>query len=233
MLAVPSQMFSDLSGKSGTVVVRSTPQGHVITPHTRPSNPRTPAQTTTRGAFTNASEGWRGLTDAQRAGWTTLGKQMMTTNRIGVSRPMTGPQAHVALNGVLAQVGAAPIADAPAQKEALAPLPVITLEADRAHDANGAFTLMLRSGAYLSRVLVLATPPVSAGVEHPGDSEYRILEPLDGLINGGTSLTNAYIAKYGSPGVGSRIFTRIVAVSPNGFKGAVAAASTQVAVAAA
>lgn len=215
-----SPIVTEASGTLGNTVAAKGRNGLYMRNKVSPSNPKTIAQSKVRAAFTGASQAWRSLTDAQRTGWHALGKQMTTTDALGQSSPLTGSQIHQALNGVLATLSVSPIADAPSQPEASAALPAITLEAAHQGTADGAFRLFVRSAAYGGKVQVYATPPVSAGRASFGGSAYRLIDVVDGLVSGGTNLTDAYIAKYGTPALGVKIAVKVVPVSPNGFKGA-------------
>lgn len=215
-----SHIVTGASGSVGGTTYAKNRNGLYFRAKTAPTQPRTPAQDSVRAAFTGSAQAWRGLSEAQRAGWRALGAQVTTTDSLGQSSTLTGAQMHLSLNAVLATTGASPIQDAPSQPESLAALPAITLEAARAGGPNGAFSLLVRSTAYAGKVQVYATPPVSAGRSAFGSSGFRLLEVADGLQNGGTAITDAYAAKYGPPTLGSKIAVRLVPVSPSGFKGA-------------
>ncbi len=215
-----SHIVTGASGSVGSTTYAKNRNGMYLRKKAIPTQPRTTAQTNVRAIFTGSAQAWRGLTDAQRAGWHALGAQVTTTDGLGQSSKLTGSQMHLALNSVLATAGASPISDAPSQPEAVAALPTITVETTRAGTASGAFSLFVRSAAYLGKVQVYATPAVSTGRNYFGESSFRLLEVADGLTNGGTALTDAYVAKYGAPALGAKIAVKLVPLSPNGFKGA-------------
>lgn len=215
-----SHILTGASGSVGGTTYSKNRNGLFLRAKTAPTQPRTMAQDNVRAAFTGSAQAWRSLTDAQRAGWHALGAQVKTTDALGQSSTLTGAQAHLALNAVLATVGASPIADAPSQPEASAALPAITLEAARQGTAAGVFSLFVRSAAYGGKVQVYASRAVSAGRSYFGNSDFRLLQVVDGLVNGGTQVTDAYIAKYGTPALGAKIAVKLVPVSPSGFKGA-------------
>jgi len=215
-----SHIVTGASGSVGGTTYAKNRNGLYLRAKTAPSQPRSAAQDNVRASFTGSAQAWRGLTEAQRAGWHALGAQVTTTDALGQSSTLTGSQMHLALNGVLATTGASPISDAPSQPGVIAALPTITLEAARVGTASGAFSLFVRSAAYAGKVQVYATPAVSAGRNYFGKSSFRLLTVVDGLTNGGTPLTEAYVAKYGSSALGAKIAVMLVPVSPSGFKGA-------------
>jgi len=215
-----SHILTGASGSVGGTTYSKGRNGLYLRAKTAPTQPGTAAQDNVRASFTGSAQAWRGLTEAQRAGWHALGAQVKTTDALGQSSTLTGAQMHLALNGVLSTMGASPIADAPSQPETIAALPTVTLEAARAGTASGAFSLFVRSAAYAGKVQVYATPAVSAGRNYFGKSGFRLLTVADGLVNGGTAITDAYIAKYGAPALGAKIAVKLMPVSPSGFKGA-------------
>lgn len=220
MAKFTSHIVTGASGSVGGTTYAKNRNGLYLREKTVPTQPRTTAQTNVRASFTGSAQSWRGLSDAQRAAWTALGKQVTTTDALGQSSTLTGAQIHLGLNGVLATVGASPIADAPSQPETVAALPAITLEASRAGGASGALSVFVRSSVYAGKVQVYATPAVSAGRTYFGDAGFRLLQAVDGLTSGGTDITAAYTAKYGAPALGAKIAVKLVPISPSGFKGA-------------
>lgn len=224
-----SHIVTEASGSVGNTVYAKG-RGGSMTMRKKgiPTQPHTVSQQNQRTAFAGASQAWRGLTDAQRAGWTALGKQMTHTDSLGQASTLTGSQAYVALNGT--QGAAAPLSDAPSQPETVTPLPGITLAASRTGSATGAFSLAVQSAAYTGKVQVYASPAVSAGRSHFGTGDYRLLEVVPNLSAGSTSLTAAYVAKYGTPTVGTKIALKLVPCSPSGFKGGASVATAIVSV---
>ncbi len=220
MAKFTSHIVTGASGSVGGTTYAKNRNGMYLRAKTAPTQPRSAAQDTVRSSFTGSAQAWRGLSETQRAGWQALGTQVKTTDSLGQSSTLTGAQMHLSLNTVLATTGASPISDAPSQPETLAALPTITLDAARAGTATGAFSLFIRSAAYAGKVQVYATPAVSAGRNYFGKSSFRLLTVVDGLLNGGTSVTAAYTAKYGTPALGAKIAVKLVPVSPSGFKGA-------------
>lgn len=79
-----------------------------------PVNPRTYKQTLVRSDFQGLAQGWRGLTDAQRAGWIALGTSMTRVNSQGQSYTLTGLQSYESVNRTLTVIGQAQVTTAPA-----------------------------------------------------------------------------------------------------------------------
>ncbi len=219
MAKFSSTVFDELRGSLGNVVGSRSAQGGTVRKRAVPKNPKSAAQTAVRNAFAASSKAWRTLTEDQRTAWHNLGRQMTVTNSLGGKAPLTGAQAHTSLNGVVATFGGAPISDAPGAPDSIPALPTVTLVASRTGSATGPFSLVLQSAAYTGKAQVYASPAVSAGRNTFGKGSYHLLEVVDGLSPGSTALTAAYVAKYGTPAVGTKIAVELVAVSANGFKG--------------
>jgi len=219
MAKFSSTVFDELRGSLGNVVASRSAQGGTVRKRAVPKNPKSAAQTAVRSAFAATSKDWRALTEDQRTAWHSLGRQMTVTDSLGGKAPLTGSQAYASLNGIVATFGGSPLSDAPGTPDSIAALPTITLVAARTGSATGAFTLAVQSAAYTGKVQVYASPAVSAGRNTFGKGAYRLLEVVDGLSAGSTSLTAAYVAKYGTPAVGTKIAVKLVAVSANGFRG--------------
>jgi hypothetical protein len=67
MKAKLSMAFQDLRGKDGTVVIKNSRQGLIVTPHVTPKNPDTGPQRQIRGYSTRAAKTFEGLDSAKFA----------------------------------------------------------------------------------------------------------------------------------------------------------------------
>jgi hypothetical protein len=66
-----------LRGKAGNVVFMQTRFGVTFRPRIVPANPRTPAQTASRGRFARASAAWRTISPEQHAAWTAYARTLV------------------------------------------------------------------------------------------------------------------------------------------------------------
>lgn len=174
--------------------------GQYIRRRAIPVQPRTPAQLNQRARMSLNAAAWRSLTDAQRAGWLSLGLGMIRTDSLGQSYDLNGFLAYCSVNNNKLDAGDAAVADAPAIATPPDLLTVtITLTAAALSIAYTATPL-----AAGVRLFIRASPQRSAGVKFNGD--YRQIavtaaaaaSPHNGLV--------AYTAKFGVPVVGNRIF---------------------------
>jgi hypothetical protein len=156
---------------------------------------------------------WRALTDAQRAGWLSLGLMISRTDSLGQVYTLTGFQAYCSVNNNKLDAGDAVVAAAPA---IVTPVGILT--------ATITLTAAAFSIAYTATPLAAATrlfcfcsPQRSAGVSFNGD--YRLLLVTAAAAASPAVLTTVYTAKFGVPVVGNRIFTSLQPYN-GGFKGA-------------
>lgn len=110
---VPSALLGQLSKSQGSTTASRNRFGSYLRNRVQPVNPNTSNQTAQRAVLAAASEQWRGLTVAQRAGWTALGLQMTRQDSLGQTYTLTGLQAFTSVYRVLTLAGAATLTDAP------------------------------------------------------------------------------------------------------------------------
>jgi hypothetical protein len=165
---------------------------------------------------------WRLLTPAQRAGWLSLGLQMVRTDALGQTYDLNGFLAYCSVNNNLDDAGDSTVSDAPA----LATPPnvdtvTLTLTAI-AFDV--AYTpTPLGAG---QRLFIWASPQRSAGVAFNND--YRLIAVTAAAAASPHDLLAAYTAKFGVPVVGNRIFVKVF-THEDGFQGSPFAVSQLVA----
>jgi hypothetical protein len=153
-----------------------------------------------RARFGDNSQGWRTLTDAQRAGWDSLGNSISRTDSLGQAYNLTGPQAYIMVNNNNLDAGNAVVPTAPAM---LSPTGLLT--------ATVTSTGSTLSYAYTAtplgagqRVFIYASPPRSAGRKF--EQDYRLIHVSAAAAASPANILAAYTAKFGAPPVGSKIF---------------------------
>jgi hypothetical protein len=200
------------SGKQGTIVSYDTPYGQAERDRRVPANPRTNAQVRVRTTLGRSSARWRTLTDQQRRVWINGGAQVKSEPRLGQSGRLTGCQFFNKINCTLALTGEPPT-DIPTERPDFSANPVGALNIT---NDNGEIALQLSvSRAPAHYVLVLATAPCSAGITVP--RRFVILGRLPDPVARVSDITELYVARYGVPPVGARIFIRTVQVA-NGWE---------------
>lgn len=160
---------------------------------------------------TNAAA-WRGLTDAQRAGWTDLGGMISRTDSIGQSYTFNGFMAYCSVNNNKLDAGDSAVSDAPA---IVTPGDLIS--------ATITLTAVAFSVAYTAtplaantRLYIFTSPQQSAGRNFNGD--YRLLSVTAAAAASPANILAAYTARFGVPVVGNRIFLSLTTYK-GGFKG--------------
>lgn len=186
--------------------------GQYVRTRASPVQPRTPAQLNQRARMTTNAAAWRGLTDAQRAGWLDLGLNMSRTDALGQSYTLNGFGAFCSVNNNKLDAGDAAITDATA---IVTPIDLVTVTLTlTAAAASAAYTTTPLAAGY--RIFAWASPQRSAGVKFNGD--YRLLQVSAAAAASPMNLLAAFTAKFGVPVVGNRVFFSFQTYL-GGFKG--------------
>jgi hypothetical protein len=191
------------SGKRGPSVSLDTPYGQVERRLSVPKNPRTVAQQRVRSNLGQIASRWRGLADDLRDAWTTTAKETPSHPRLGQSGHLTGCQLFIKINCTLAAIGA-PQVDVPPVRPSFSANPVGALTITRA--ASGVSMKVKVPRAPVHYVMVMGTAPCSRGMSRP--RRFTMLGALPVPASGVCDITELYVAKYGVPPAGTRVFIR-------------------------
>jgi hypothetical protein len=170
---------------------------------------------------TNAAA-WRTLTDAQRAGWLSLGAQMQRSDALGQVYDLNGFMAYCSINNNNVDAGESIVADAPALATPAAILTAtITL-------TSAAFSVAYTATPLATgvRLFIFASPQRSEGRTFNGDT--RLITVTAAAAASPANILAAYTAKFGVPVVGNRIFLNLETYL-DGFKSSPFAVSQVVA----
>jgi len=165
-----------------------------------PVNPNTVNQSQARARFGDAAQAWSGLTDAQRAGWTSLGLQITRTDSLGQVYTLTGLQAFALLFINNLDAGVATVDDAPA---IVAPTGLLTLTVTTAGATLSAAYTATPLGAD-TKLFIYASPQRSAGRSFEAD--LRLIHVSAAAAASPANILAAYTARFGAPVVGNKIF---------------------------
>ena len=176
-----------------------------------PVNPASAAQVTARNRVSVNAAAWRGLTDAQRAGWEALALLMQRSDSLGQSYTLNGFGAYCSVNNNQLAAGNAVLSDAPAL---VAPSTVesVTVTLTAASFSVAYTPTPLAAG---QRVFVYASPQRSAGRSF--ESDYRLIHVSAAAAASPANVLAAYTARFGVPVVGNRVFLA-VHVYEGGFR---------------
>lgn len=185
--------------------------GQYVRTRATPVNPNSTAQGLVRARLSANAAGWRALTGAQREGWDSLAGSMNRTDSLGQSYNLTGFMAYVSVNNNKALAGDAIVSDAPAL---VTPSTILTATITLTAAAfSVAFTPTPMPAA--TRLIVFASPQRSAGRQFEADLRYIAVSAAAAASP--SNVYAAYVAKFGLPVVGNRVFLSLVSYS-GGFQ---------------
>jgi hypothetical protein len=194
MLDVPQ------SGSIGGVTSSRNRNGQYKRTRAVPVNPRTSYQGAVRARLGANSAAWRALTDAQRAGWSDLGRSIQRTDKLGQSYDLDGQQCYIMVNNNNLTAGNAVVQNAPAVVQPTGLLTAtITLTASSFSVAYTATPLA--AGA---KLFLYCSPQRSAGRSYEGD--LRLIQVSAAAAASPFNLLAAYTARFGVPVTGNKIF---------------------------
>ena len=190
------------SGKLGNRVAFVSRYGQSQRELVVPRNTRSTARDQMRAAFGRLSRAWStALTDAQRDAWCEAGSKVQSARRLGSSGPLTGQQLFQGINSVRARVGLGMLL-LPPDPVVFGPNPVGQLTITNTED--GLRLLLNISGPLAEDVMVLAEAPCNAGRRKRRNVSYLGLLPSP--QDGRSDITALYLARFGVPRLGQRIF---------------------------
>lgn len=197
--------ITDIAGTSGGTTFSKQGGGNYVRRRVRPTNPKSAAQVAQRAKFSQQSQAWRGLTDAERAAWNAAAKsgEFPFKTLLGDSFNGSGSQAFSAVNNMVVAAGGAALT-APPVKVGLGDVLVSSMSVDT---TLGTFTITYSGTIGADEVLMVsATIGVSPGRRRPTN-----LKLVDLLLAADTSpadIQAAYVALFGLPSTGQRYIIR-------------------------
>ena len=204
-------MMVDASGKLGGQVFSKNRGGAYIRTKTTPLNPQTTAQMSIRGIFASISSAWSGLSEASRQSFNNLVSSYARTDIFGDLRNPSGKNLFQRLNQNLAISGQDNIIICSQPQEVpFANLSEVVLNSD-----DSEINLSYSGNATGSKVVVWATPPLSAGTSFV-KNKLRQIGVLDGAEGISVNIVNEYIAKFGAFQDDSNIYFGVRVINSNG-----------------
>lgn len=201
------------SGSYAQMTASRNRHGQYFRTRATPVNPSSPQQLVQRARMSTNSAAWRALTEAQRAGWESLGALITRTDSLGQTYTLNGFMAYCSVNNNNLDAGNAIVADAPA---IVTPPTLLT--------ATITLTAAAMSIAYTAtplgagvRLFSFISPQKSAGRAFNGD--YRLIAVSAAAAASPANVYAAYVARLGVPVVGNRVFFMLQTYSA-GFIGA-------------
>lgn len=177
--------------------------GQYVRSRATPVNPNSTAQGSVRARLSANAAAWRTLTDNQRAGWESLGAQMVRTDSLGQSYTLNGFGAYCSVNNNLDAAGEAAVDDAPGLVTPSALL-TTTITLTSASFSVAYTPTPLGTG---ERLFFYAGPQRTAGRQFEGD--LRLLFVSASAAASPANVLSAYSARFGAPVTGNRIFVAL------------------------
>lgn len=207
----PGAIISEIRGTVAASTYSRNKGKAVMRNRVTPINRRSTNQTQRRQQLASYSSQWRGLTEAQRAGWNSAAQNFPQSDNLGQTIFLSGEQLYVRFNLNLQLIGGTPIDDAPAPSSfAVLAIGAIVLEDD--DTMTIAFTPTPVPTGF--ELVIRATAPVSAGRSFVSQSQFRFImsEPAAGASP--VDISAAYIAVHGSlaNAVGQKVFVEMFLV---------------------
>jgi hypothetical protein len=200
----------DGRGKIGGHVLSKNRGGSYLRTKVTPVNGRSDGQLSVRNRFTGFSQGWRGLTEDQRAAWSAAVADFARTDIFGDLKNPSGSNLYQRLNNILAQIGEDSISVPPIPSE----VSQVVLSSIAVSTGDGSiectFAPTVPAGC---TVIVRATPALSAGKMYV-KNQMRIIQTLAAATATGADIATAWVAKFGTiPAAGSKISVQFLPVN--------------------
>ena len=166
-----------------------------------------------RGNFAAASKGYAALAFAQQAAWAAYAFNYPVIDTLGQSIKLTGQQMFLAINSQLLNCEQ-PMSTVPPVSNVVSP--VVVTAATMTH--LGVMTITLAGGGPATDFILLAfSKPRSSGTGFNGTFWQQTVVPAASV--GAATYGTAYVAQFGLPAVGTRIFYRFTPVNQYGVMG--------------
>lgn len=203
------------SGKLGGHVLARNRSGAYARTKVTPVNPATTYQQNARNELATRSQGWRGLTQNQRDAWNGAVNDFARTDIFGDLRNPTGKNLYTLININLVNSGFPPVnvpplpSAVPSITATSATIAVGTTQFDVAFTATGIIS---------DAIHIWVTDGLSPGVGF-AKNRYRFLRHVLGNATSPVNIWAYYIARFGTPTPGTKIFVKLRYVNSQGQAG--------------
>lgn len=170
----------------------------------KPVNPNTSHQSVVRNLLSTLAKAWKGLTDAQRAGWKGLALQVPRTDSLGQTIHLSGFQEYISLNSKRGNFGDSTLSDPPASPAVVDTISNVSL----VHSGTNLNLSFTSSGTLAGQRLgVFASPLKSAGTGFTND--LRLIEVTGIAPTSPLQIGANYTARFGGLTTGDRVFVGV------------------------
>lgn len=205
-----SALVTDASGSVGGNIFSRNASGPYVKSFTMPHNPNTAKQQAVRTKFAILISLWKALTPAQQQLWADAAPQYPKTDSLGQSGVYTGQQLYNKCNQTLAIVGVA-AKDTPTIPKIFSSTAVASLTMDNLLGVLTTGDVVLDAvGTSDEAVIVTITTGLSGGITRPGKNQFKIVKTVsDASVSATIDIVAEYIALYGTPELGAKIYARV------------------------
>jgi hypothetical protein len=173
--------------------------------YVKPRYPGTAAQVQAQDAFGRPAQAWgKKLTQEQREAWNAVAKHVWSEPRLDQAGHLHGEQVFTGRSSVLLKVGKEMLLW-PTPRPVFGPNPVVGLSGSNGRD--GVRIKLRVSGPVEEDVMVSGQAPCSAGRKKWRRGVYLCL--LAAAEGGQTDITAEYVARFGEPEPGMKVFIRV------------------------
>lgn len=202
--------LAEARGKLAGTVFSKNRGGNYVRTKVTPVNPQTSSQVAVRNQLTAFAQNFRALTAAQIAAWNTAVSNFTSTDIFGDIKTPAGINLYNKLNINLALAGQAAIVNPPLPTGADA----CVIESLVSDVSSSLFTIDTDLAAVPAghSLIIEATPQLSPGKSFV-KSEFRVIEVLAAATAFPYLAGPTYIAKFGVPIAGQKVFCRIKTIN--------------------
>lgn len=200
----------DGSGKLGGHVASKNKGGNYLRTKVTPTNPQTAEQSNVRSIFATISSGWSSLTESSRLSFADKIAEYSKTNIFGDLKSPTAKALYQRLNQNLLLTGQPKLTVCPSP--AVIPTAALT---SVVHDLIDSIEINTTGNCLGSKVIVMATPPLSAGTSFV-KNKLRVIAIFSGSASFTEDVTDAYINKFGNITASDNIVFAVKFINANG-----------------
>lgn len=204
-------------GKLGGHVFSKNRGGNYVRTNQTPTNPRTVFQQSGRGVFTQLTQNWSSISDAERTSWNNAVENFTKTDVFGDQRKLSGKSLYVSLNKERLLMGDTIINTAPTPQDIFVP-DFLGIQWDRGGQNITVQINLVGGGQNFDRVVLTATPVVSDGTTFIAN-KLVVLETGTDIANAG-DLYQTYIERFGEPALGNKVFFGVYTINGVGQRSA-------------
>lgn len=207
-------MMTDARGKLGGQVFSKNRSGAYVRTKVTPVNPQTNDQQANRVMLGNLSQGWSGLTQAQRNAWNASVDQWQKTDIFGDLQKPTGKNLFTGLNKVaMSNFASASLMANPPYKTEFSAFVVTSIVFT---ESSGVKNITVSGVPTGSTFQVRATPPLTAGTTYFKNQLRGLGVALPTSETGVINFATPYHNKFGLPSAGGYVGIEIRQVADNG-----------------